>query len=343
MAYKNLINVACASAAEVFRHTKDWLTSRNGIANYTTSGLGWTLYDSYFAVNADSLTAGDWVVLRSLGEGGKQALHVRLTYASVANSIIQMRAGLGWNTSTDAFVSGFPSSDQSGGPVSGSTFSLWVFGDLDSFSIIVGNGSDNYARYFGVMDGTLHDSTIATTSNTVTAGSNKVVTVDSVPSSWSAGKKVVIRNESTIEIATISSISGSDVTLASIANGYSSGAHVSRDYVVMLCGSTSYLAAGYLQITHGGVVASSAQASLRYNNYIVEVPDPDLLNNCHVTQHAQFTAGGTNVDGYYGRLRNILLISATGITSGNVYQDEATGANWRALLVNAVMWLFKEV
>lgn len=199
MAYKNLVNVASLSESTVWRHIKDWLTSRNGIADYSTAGLGWTLHDSSFAVNADTPTAGDWVVLYSPGENGKQDLYIRLLYSSLANSIVRINAGLYWNASTNAWVSSFPGSDQTGGPTSGSSFNLYIYGDLDSFSIIIGNGTYLYGRYFGVCDNPMHDPTIAITSGAISSGSNVVASVDAVPSSWRVGVAIFIRDNASIK------------------------------------------------------------------------------------------------------------------------------------------------
>lgn len=348
MAYKNLVNLGGLNEAQVWRHMKDWLTSRNGIADYSTSGLGWTLHDSSFAVDADAPTVGDWVVLKSTGENGKQALYVQLTYSTLANSIVRHIGGLYWNASTNAWVSPFPSGGtlQAPGPTSGTSFNLYIYGSLDKFCAIIGNGTNLYPRYFGLAGETLHDSTIATTSGSVAAGSNVVVSVDSVPASWAVGKAVFIRDEAHIERAVIGAISGTNVTLATLAYGYASGARIARDYVVLESYATPGLAQCYSLVGRGGAVGSTATAYASFDSTVVPAADPDQMNSVHATDKLRYsTSGGTNSVGYYGALADILAASTTGLTSGSVYQDES-GDNWRALLVFGMagnMCLFREV
>lgn len=348
MAYKNLVNVSGLNEAGVWRHLKDWLTSRNGIADYTASGLGWTLHDSSFAVDADTPTVGDWVVLKSTGENGKQALYTQLTYSTLANSIVRRSAGLYWNAATNAWEAGFPGvgTIQANYPTGGTSFNLYIYGSLDKFCTVIGNGTTLYASYFGLVGETLYDSTIATTAGAVTAGSNVVASVDSVPASWAVGKAVFIRDEAHIERTVIGAISGTDVTLATLANGYASGARIARDYVVLLTWGGYGLYGFFTQISRGGVVGSTTNAATSSDIILTGAADPDLLNDAHVADKIRvIIASGVNLAGYYGALSDILLISSSGLVSGNVYQDES-GQSWRALTISqttAGMVLFREV
>lgn len=345
MAYKNLVNVSCASITEVFRHLKDWLTKRNGIADYSVSGLGWTLHDSSFAVDQDNPSAGDWIVLYSAGESGKQDLYLYIKFVALGSGIIQTRAGLYWNPSTNAWVQPYPSSDQSGAPTSGSAFNLYIYGDLDGFVIIIGNGASLYGRYFGLLEDTMHDATIAVTGGSVTAGSDKVVTVDAVPPSWSVGKAVFIRDQAAIEKTTISAIDSNNVTLASLVNGYAAGAKIARDYGVFLSSGNNFLNSGFGQINHSGSVGSNNNdMNGSYDTIPPGYAAPDPMNNCHLTAYQLLY--DTSPNGYYGRHCNVLNVSSSGITSGTVYTDDATGSSWRALFVYSgsnKMMLFREV
>lgn len=346
MAYKNLVNVSCSSITEVFRHLKDWLIKRNGIADYSTAGLGWTLHDSSFAVDQDNPAANDWIVLYSAGEDGDQDLYLRITFVSLANGIITLRSGLYFNASTDAFVSSFPSAEATGSPTSGSVFTLYVYGDLSSFSVVIGDGSALYGRYFGLLDDTMHDPTSAVTAGAVTSGSSKVVTVDAVPSSWSVGKAVYIRDNAAIERAVISNISGSNVTLATLVNGYASGAKIARDYSVFISGSgDTFITYGNGQINRAGVVGgASVDISGTFDATLLSAADSDGMNDCHLTSYNY--CYDNNPAAYYGRHRNVLRVSPTGITSGSGYADDETGDNWRALGItmgSAFPALFREV
>lgn len=340
MAYKNLINVPCASIQQVFRHVKDWLGSRNGIANYSSSGLGWTVHDSFFATNADTVAVNDWVVFRSAGENGKQDLYYYMLFSTLANSILRTQAGLYWDTSTNAWVEPYMSTVQPAGPTTGSAFNLFIFGSLDSFSIIIGNGSAFSGRYFGLLDDPMTDATVATSSGSITAGSNQVLTVDAVPASWATGVKVFIRDLAGIELATISAISGNDVTFATLVNGYVSGAKIARDYCPIISWSTQFLDIGYTQISRTGSLAEGDKQGVRmYNSTLLDTAAPDKASSLHLTEYSRVAYYG---QGYYGRHKDILLSSNTGITSGTVYTDQY-GVNWRALSIGSVMHLFREV
>lgn len=347
MAYKNLLNVSCSSAQELFRHIKDYLISRNGIANYSASGLGWTLHDSYYAGgNQDAPADGDWVVVYSAGEDGKQDLYYRLVMSSLANSLVRQASGLFWNASTDAWVRSINSGALiANGPTTGSAFTLWIFGDLSSLAIIIGNGTNNYGRYFGLAADTMHDATVATTSGSVTAGSNKVLTLDAVPSSWSVGKAVHIRHTTGAEKTTISAIASNQVTVSSLANGYSSGAKVALDHGVLISSSTGFLYRPLLQISHAGTTPGTALYSTWPQN-LTDYADPDPMSGYwHTNWVSWYGSDATDPIGYYGRARNIVNVSASGITSGQSYQDES-GQWWRALSIielAATMYLFKEV
>lgn len=339
MAYKNLINVSGLSESQVWRHLCDWLTSRNGIADYSTLGLGWTLHDSSYANNADTPTVGDWVVLYSSGEDGKQDLYIRLLYSTVANSIVRINSGLYWNSSTNAWVSSFPGSDQAAGPTSGTVFNLYIYGSLDHFSVVVGNGTTLYGRYFGLGS----NLPIATTTSAISSGSVVVVPVDVIPESWRVGDAVFVRDIANIKKAVISDLGGTNVTLGSLTVGFSAGAKISRGHSVYCSTGTGFIGSGNLQVGGTGVVASIATGV--YNATVLGYGNPDSVNGCHTTEYNRIFASGYLSD--HGVHRDILNVSSTGITSGAVYQDFETGENWRALSVYVSsgnrMLLFREV
>lgn len=344
MAYKALKNISCSSITEVFRHIKDFLVKRNGIADYSSLGVGWTVHDSNYAGgNEDSPAANDWLVLYSAGENGKQDLYYRIVFTALASSIIQTDSGLYWNAATNAWVSTYPSGLQSAGPTTGTAFNLYVFADLDSIIIVIGNGTNLYGRYFGLLDEPMHDPTIAITSGAVTAGTAKVITVDAVPASWAVGKTVMIRDNAHIEKTTITAISGNTVTMT-LANGYASGSKIARYYPTFISNGNNFVTTGNSQITASGSVGGVAAYLVgRYDSTALGDADPDAMNSCHMTEYNKVTE--FNNGGYFGRHRHILNVSATGITSGSVYADDATGEEWRALNIlagSARMFLFKE-
>ncbi len=348
MAYKNLVNVSCASTKEVFRHLKDWLTKRSGIADYSTAGLGLTVHDYYYAGgNQDAPAEGDWIVFRSAGENGKRSLVFRLLFSSLANGIVRVAAGLSWNATTNAWVVGmYSGQDVPNGPTTGSTFNLSIYGSLDSISIIIGNGSALYGRAIITPDNPMHDDTVALTTSAVSSGSGVVVPVDSVPSSWSVGKSIYVAHDNAQEKTAITAINGLNVTMT-LANSYASGARISRDMVMLESYNNYYLGQMFLLLSHSGVSASSNYVSTAVNTTLLSSADPDPSNSCHVPALIDIVGTVAITDGYYGTVRDVLRVSSTGITSGKVYQDDATGAQFRALSImedsTPTMYLLREV
>jgi len=339
--YKNLLSVSCSTPAEIFRHIKDWLSCNYGIEDYTSLGLGWTLHDYYFASSdSDIVDTGDWLVFYSPGEDGNQDLYYYVELATLANSIIKTRTGLYYDASTDTWVEPYPAADIVGGPTTGSVFSLSIYGSLDSFSILIGNGTTTYGRHFGTATATMHDPTVATTAGAVSAGTSVVVAVDSVPSSWAVGKNIFIRDNAVFEKAEIEAIDGTDITLT-LTNSYSSGAKLARDLSTWITKGTSFLSEGYQAVTHAGVVGDNNIVLGVIDDFLPGIADPDPMNNSHLPSTIGIYGDAPN--GFYGEFRDILYISSTGITSGNSYLDENTGIDWRAYLVDGKTYLFKEV
>lgn len=343
MAYKNLLNVPCSSGAEVWRHLVDWLTSRNGIADYTSLGLGWTLHDSFFAVDQDNPTVDDWVVLSSAGEDGKQGLYWRLLYSTVENGIVRHKSGLYWDASTNAWVSGFPANDVTVGMISGTAFSLWVFGSLDSLSVVVGNGTGLYGAFLGLPARQMYSTDIATTTADVTSGSNVSVAVDVVPEGFAVGVAVVIRSNAAIQLAVISAISGTTITFSSLSSNYPSGSRIAADYSLLISGAGKFLSTMYTQIGRNGTVIPGNSLVIGANP--LSYTNPDSRNSDPLSFFIGIYGSLAAVKGYYGQIQNVVEVSPTGITSGLVYNDRNTGDAWRALYIDsdAKMYLFKEV
>lgn len=219
MAYANLISQACTNNAEVFKRARDFLCKRNGSYDYSSTGIGWTLHDAVYATDQDSVAFGDYFVAYSPGEDGDQDLYIKITYAS---GYINVHSYLYWNNSTHAGVTAATTASNWTNTNSAAA-TIWVYGDLDGVVFISKYSSTYYAVIAGHCPESSFATGVATSSGAVSSGSNVVVTVDVVPSGFTSGRKIYIRDNANIEIVTISSISGSDITLSSVAASYSSG------------------------------------------------------------------------------------------------------------------------
>lgn len=229
MAYKNLVGVSCADRASVFRHVRDFLCKLNGIADYSVSGIGWTVHDSSYAVSADAPAVGDWVVIHSHGEGGNDDLYFKITFAT---SYITVFGFLYWNATTHVGVQQFQSADN--WSCSGAA-TLWVYGDLDSIATITKEGIYFYGALFGKTD-TLYDDTPVTSASSIPASASTVVSVTPpTDAGWITGRKLFIRDTATVGLATILDVGADYVTLNTGDTSYLAGAKISADIGYFCC------------------------------------------------------------------------------------------------------------
>lgn len=338
MAYKNLVAEAIASRAEVFKRIRDWICKRNGSYDYSVSGLGWTLHDSSYATNENSPASNDYFVIKSTGESGKEDLYFKITYSSTSGNI-QIQMFQYWNNSTHAGVNGQTAANNLAVTESASG-TLYIYGNLDYLFIGTIIGASIYGCLFGIVDDSVYDRTIAASSSSVSAGSNVVVTLDNVPSSWVVGGKVVVRDNTNIERITISAISGNDVTFTSISASYAAGCKFAKDYPVICQNSTNMSSTFICMFGHNGSKLQSVSLSPS-----VLVPgnsgDPDPAENEYMASRIDV---GNDTVGYLGGFTNILAIPATGFAHLSVYTT-AEGVNYRAFIsfASSAPLMIKEV
>ena len=336
MSYKNLVAQAVATRAEVFKRFRDWICARNGSYDYTATGLGWTLHDSSYATDQNTLTSGDYFVIKSIGESGKEGLYFKVIYSATSGQI-QIQRYQYWNNSTHAGVNGQTAVNnwQVSESASGS---LYIYGDLDTVFVCCLFTGTYYGCIFGMVNDPVYDKTVATSSDAVSAGSNVVVAVDSVPSSWAVGGKVVIRDNANIERVTISNIASLNVTFTSIVASYSAGCKLSKDYPVVCQGSSNIGASFYATFGHDNT-KNAATSSVAPT-----VPgadgDPDPLDGEWLVSALEI---GDTTYGHFGRFTNI-MIGTTSFTHLGVYTT-AAGVNYRTFnsIYSSVVILVKEV
>jgi len=328
MAYRNLVGINCASKAELFKRMRDFICRRNGSYDYSTTGIGWTLFDSSYAVNQDTISTNDWIVIYSPGESGNDDLYFRMRYIS---GFIVIEGFLYWDAAANTGVQQYNSTSNftvgdSDVPV------LWVYGDLDSVFLIerptTGSATFNPAP-FGKVVNTLYPQDVYATTNSVTAGAGVTINFASVPSSWKAGQKLFIRNNASIEMFTISSIGSGSIVASSLATSYSSGAKVAADVGYFAPTGGTMGSTGTLLINHVGTksVATSAWTYMTTPSF----GSPENLNQDHIITPYLLTF--TNE--YYGELKNVYRRNnGTSMTDLNVYPDVSDGAvNYRCFTV----------
>lgn len=329
MPYRNLVGQACANRAEVFKRLRDFVCRRNGSYDYSATGIGWTLHDSNYAVDENTISTNDWFVIFSPGESGSDDLYFRCTY--IAN-YIKIEGFLYWNAATNTGVQAYNSGNNfnildADVPV------LWIYGDLDSVICISRQTSVSSVFYpvvFGRTINTLYDQSVATSAGALTAGANVVIDVGTVPAAWSIGMRLFVRDQARVDltVAAITAKTESTVTIT-LANSYAAGAKLSADLGYFVSGSNQFGSTTYFLIDHAGSKNSNVSGPTNTSN----IPDygyPEILNTEHLVVPLMFQSAGA---GCLGEVRNIYLRSASGgLTALNAYPD-LDGINYRVFTI----------
>lgn len=329
MSYASLINVASASNQESFQRIRDFFGRRNGTYDYSASGIGWTLHDSSYAADEDTLTAGDWVVFTSPGENGRQALYVQFVFQATN---IKMQGWLYWNNSTHAGVQAIGTSSNTIYTPSGACV-LWVFGDLDAFYIANTNSTTNYLAGFGCIkpgDG-FYDNTIAIAPSAVATGSSVVVPVDVVPASWAAGQKLYHWDTAGVSIVTIESVGASSVTLATVATSKLAGSRLAGDLCIFSSVSAAFAGPAVVANRSTGAVQTGCTLLTSSSSGMTYAIN-DALHSKRVTERVFCIYSNTALFGY---LPNILFVNSTGATQNTAYTDQ-NGGTWRMIRNQAI-------
>lgn len=249
MAYANLAMISCADKKEAFARMRDFICKRNGTYDYSSTGIGWTLHDSSYAVDEDNPQVNDWIVVYSVGENGTDDIYVKLTWTS---NLITAKLHQSWDSSTHA-----------GSTNAAGTSSNWTvtdamdsgdpFGIYGDLNLICGVFAYSSTVYRSVVFGKVipnyewQTDLSYTVSAALTAGSDVVITPSSIPSNWAIGIDVYIRTThddamGTVEIekARITAITGSTITV-DLVNSYTADSKVS-DHIGYICGNNAQFA-----------------------------------------------------------------------------------------------------
>lgn len=330
MAIAALVNLASTGKAESFQRIRDFLCKRNGTYDYSTTGVGWTLHDSYYAVDEDNLTINDWFVIKSVGENGKQDLYVQFKYITTLD-YLSMWGWLYWNNTTHAGVTQF-SIVASSLYIETSPHTLWITGDLDSFYIISTNSlyTTKYCGFFNVLTDTVLDNTIAISALAADSGAAVEVTVDAVPDSWVVDGWICVRDNANIERAQISAITGLVVTLG-LANSYAAGFKLAEDYCVVASSSNYFLSTDYTLFGHNNL-KNQAGTPLNFATEAAHA-DPDPMGEYFAFPFSW----GAAIPGILGNLHNVVC-GAAGYSNGTSYTT-ADGQSWRCHYVYSTSYI----
>ena len=338
MAYVNLVNQACAGGTmEVFQRLRDFVCKRNGTYNYSATGIGWTLHDSYYATDEDNCAIGDWFVVKSVGESGDEDIYFQVKW--YAANYLNINGMLYWNAATDTAVHQYSSTTANvlycGDAIS---IPLWIYGDLDQFLVGTKPSATYYQTTVGLTEDLPYDTTVATCSGALSSGSDVSITVDAVPAEWAVGRNLFIRDTANIDKITIKTLVGLVIT-ADLTNNFVAGSKLVADLSYMCAPSTAISATRYCLINHLGTKNQTLIPS--HNSSLISSCDPDEMNDEPVG--APITLNGL-ASGFHGKLKNVCRIDAniSGVSDENLYADMA-GVNWRVFNATGYAIMVKEV
>lgn len=340
MSYKNLVGIACANKAEVFKRFRDFICKRNGSYDYSVDGVGWTLVDSSYAVDQHTPSTNDWFVIYSAGESGDDDLYFKCTYVS---DYIKIDGYLYWNSTTHAGVTVYGNVNNWNIPNAAVPI-LWIYADLDSV-FAISRTTDVSADYMCVMFGkttnTLYSQDVVVSANPLTSGADRVIDVGTVPADWWVGQRVYIRDTVNIALITITAKTATTIT-ATLATNYLAGAKLSADLGYFCSKSNAPFGSNVIAMlaNHSGTLNDNISAVIP--TIVTVLGNPDPLNSEHIV--VPYILGAASPDGYLGEIRNIYSRNSAGMTAGNVYTYRTDGSTYRAFSIySGVTLVVREV
>lgn len=196
----------------------DFLSKLN---TFLVSTLGWTLHDD---LTGSSPVCYVW---KSTGEDGTQVIFIRMWISTTADRL-GMIAYRFWD---EAAHTGYtPTLTYAAGGAhcvaAEAGFVYFLYGDKNTVYAVTKKASDYYCISFGQVT-PAWSSSLATTANAESAGSNVEIEVDTVVP-FEAGKKYQIMNFNSAtgnpELVTVSSVGASSIVVATLANDHPAGA-----------------------------------------------------------------------------------------------------------------------
>ncbi len=192
--YRYISEIACADNIEYFQRMRDFVCKRNGTYDYSATGIGWTLYDSSYAVDEDNPTAGDWYVIRTQGSLGDFDFFIYFEYQ---DTYIKMKCSTFWDLTGKDIGSDPGSSFYSAININTTDVPiLGVYGDMDRF-IVFGRKTDiattTYLFLYGRIESTTVSDEILTATSTYAIGSDVSITFnEDLPSDWIVGNSIYL-------------------------------------------------------------------------------------------------------------------------------------------------------
>lgn len=331
----NMIGQVCnGGTAEIFQRLRDFICKRNGSYDYSTTGIGWTLHDSYYATNESSCAINDWYVVKSTGEDGNRDCYYRIKFSNT--SYLSVEGYLYWNNVSHTGNLLFSNGLDGINCIASGSMLLWLYGNLNYFMTITKVSGIYYAQYSGLLTKTWGNQEVARTVSGVVSGLNRTLSLDILPTTdWSVGKKIFIRDDEHVELI---SITYRDNVLkeirANLTYSYNPGAK-------LCCSMSNFLSGPFSTFLSGGL---TERLLIGKNGSITNTSDrnafggtkptfvmsigPDPQNGEYAVFPVTISCGTTSSMGYCGCLEGVRQIVGTNLVSEDVVTDGTN--NWRA-------------
>lgn len=328
MAYRYIHKAACSTREECFQRFRDFMCRRNGTYDYSTTGVGWTLVDSSYAVDEDNLTDGDWFVMYSAGENGNEDMYQWIEYDD--GYAPHCCGYLYWNTSTHVGVEryGYTNYELWAADADATSFEISMYGDLDCVHVFVTDNDDVDSYSSGSFIGKLvdgpYDEEVFTLTSAYSAGSNVVITLPSTPdaTAYAQYRHVYIRDNDHIEVIQIESISGNQITV-DLVNSYAIGAKICAEQNYITTINSSYMhttsAFVYALIARDGTRTQTASPLLMLNyaathaEDVLNAPEAYYARRVHLGNDAGFKGVAGSIPHIY------YLPYSTGLVNDDLY------------------------
>lgn len=331
MAYNNLTNIIVESLDDYFQHIRDFMCSRNGTYDYSASGIGWTLHDSSYSVDEDTLTSGDYFVMYSSGEDGTRDIYIKIEFRGSATAMYFHGYNY-WNNVTHTGTGLHGGTGVS--PTSPEELNL--YGDLNSATALGLTSGQHWPQNFGMMPLGFRDTTVVTCAHDLASGASTVATLSAVPTSFKVGNNISVRDNNSVERAEIIAISGNDVTL-SLTNSYANADNIriSERILNYCCRFSQSMSSnyGYMLLNSAGQTGSAPYGAISITGAALNDPWNAAADELQALS-IRWSFDGYNYD---------IKLSSSAIADGTLY-TAMSGTQYRSYKVySGKHFLFKEV
>ena len=204
----SLVSRSCNNLSEVFKTIRDFSAKRG---EFAATGIGWTIVDSSYVVDENTISAGDWVVLYSPSVSGWNDQYVRLRLPSLTRMYVE--GWFYWNSTTHVGVTGVTSRYRDVSTAA----NLWISGDMDCVYAAVTHGA-SFCDIFTFGCSPYNDGAVQPIDTpALTAGSSVAITLASVPEWVTAGRVVMVHDNANYEFPTVQAVTGTTITLQTLS------------------------------------------------------------------------------------------------------------------------------